>query len=219
MVNSNQRKLALSGWLMNNAANEYTSALKHQKFLFFYESISKVDDGEADFSGLKGYERGPVFSAVWGDRQHEPASFTEAARDAYNNPNISSQINNERAKICQFIVSVFTDRELSDITHVMNIWKSKEPSIMSRNNVELYEDDFNENDYRIIKRLQTAFHIDTVNNSVVIPIGSNSFVLSKQDSLKLDAQHYDILWQIAEEEILENPIYIELDGDGAIIVD
>ena len=54
MLWSNERKLALSGWLNENHRSSYSSSLKLQKFLFFYECFSKVDGEEHDFSNLKG---------------------------------------------------------------------------------------------------------------------------------------------------------------------
>ena len=80
MVNSNARKLCLSGWLMNNGFHEYNSPLKLQKFLLFYESFTKIEGEKADFSSLKGYKCGPVFSNVWEDYTKERASFDDAAK-------------------------------------------------------------------------------------------------------------------------------------------
>ncbi len=47
------KKIALSGWLQKNGEQECRSALKLQKFLFFYETICKAHSESCDFSGLK----------------------------------------------------------------------------------------------------------------------------------------------------------------------
>ena len=82
MINSNTRKLTLSGWLRKNNPREYDSPLKLQKFLLFYELLSKTAGEQADFDHLRGYKRGPVFSNVWGDYTKERISFNEAVEKA-----------------------------------------------------------------------------------------------------------------------------------------
>ena len=57
MIISNNRKQYLSGWLKNNYYSAYETPIKLQKFLFFYESFSKVRDQIVDFSYLKGYKK------------------------------------------------------------------------------------------------------------------------------------------------------------------
>ena len=84
MINSNNRKLCLSGWLKHNNEQEYNTPLKLQKFLFLYEAFSKVAGEVTDFSHLKGYQRGPVFSHVWGDYTKERIAFDLAAEQCYN---------------------------------------------------------------------------------------------------------------------------------------
>lgn len=54
MINSNKRKLCLSGWLKNNYHSSYKSPVKLH-FLLFYESFSKINGEKADFTYLKGY--------------------------------------------------------------------------------------------------------------------------------------------------------------------
>ena len=76
MLFSSDRKLSLSGWLQENNTLSYFSPLRLQKFLFFYEAFSKADGDYSDFSHLKGYKRGPVFSQVWGDTQKIEQSLT-----------------------------------------------------------------------------------------------------------------------------------------------
>jgi hypothetical protein len=218
MLNSNLRKLALSGWLRQHGQAEYGSALRLQKFLFFYEAMAKVDGVTADFYGLKGYQRGPVFSQVWGDRQHENSLFSESASEAYRkNPSL---VNDERASICHFIVSVFSEEELSDITHSMNIWSCKRDDIMSgAYNVELDERDFNENDVSITQQLKDAFPLSMVENSIVVALGRNSFIIPKEDEAKISEQHYDALFAISQSGQVENPVYASIDENGAIVVD
>lgn len=75
MIHTDTRKLQLAGWLKEHGNVEYQSPLKLQKFLLLYEAFAKVDKGDGDFSHLKGYKRGPVFSQTWGDYTYERTAF------------------------------------------------------------------------------------------------------------------------------------------------
>ena len=83
MINSNNRKLALSGWLKENNPREYSTPIKLQKFLLFYELFSKIDGEISDLSHLRGYKIGPVFCDVWGDYTKERYYFDIKATEQY----------------------------------------------------------------------------------------------------------------------------------------
>lgn len=218
MVYSSERKLSLSGWLKENNNRAYETPLKLQKFLLFYEALTKVSDGTPDFSHLRGYRKGPVFSNVWGDYTKERANFNKAAQDAYNKNKQSIDI--KRAEKSSFIVGTMTENELSELTHQMNLWKSKKERILSGEyQVNLYEKDFNSEDERLIKMLDSMYPIEMVENSVIIPLDKKYFVFSKADSELLTEIHFDILLTLTENEELHNPIFVELDEEGRLIVD
>ena len=67
MLNSSKRKLALAGWLKTKDPEEFADHLKLQKFLFFYEIVSKIEGQEYELTNLKGYTDGTVFSNVYSD--------------------------------------------------------------------------------------------------------------------------------------------------------
>ena len=225
MINSTERKLALSGWLYNESGADYASPFKHQKFLFFYEALAKVAGDEYEFSGLKGYKHGPVFSAVWGDRNYEAGAFLQRANEVYcSSPEL---IDFNRAAIGLFIVQAFTMEELIRITHAMNIWNSKKNEIegyseslfKGEHNIPLLESDFNEHDILMVSKMATAFTSEFVNSVKVIPVGSTNYVFGKQDAEKLTPEQYDVLFQLDMEGDLENPVCAYIDEDGAIVVD
>jgi len=218
MINSNERKLALSGWLQHHHKSEYSSPLKLQKFLFFYETISKIEGDDSDLSNLKGYQRGPVFSQVWGDYTKEKALFNEQSIKAYTEK--SELVNNARALISSFIVRVFNESELSKITHELNIWKSKEPRIMGgEQQVPLSESDLDASDQSFIGTLKSAFSTQFIEECEVLEIGEKNFIISKEEAKGLSAEHYDTLYKLADKQGLENPVYLELDEEGALLVD
>ncbi len=218
MVNSNARKLLLSGWLKKNGLPAYNSPLKLQKFLLFYEAFAKASNETADFSHLKGYKRGPVFSNVWGDYTYERTAFDKAAEAEYVTSH--NTINEEFARKSHFLVSILSENELSMLTHKLNLWKAKENQIADGwYQVDLSESDFNDDDTRIIKSLMKMYPLSMIENSSIIGIDNHFFVFSKQDSERLSERHFDILCELAENENLQNPIYVELDENGRLIVD
>ena len=218
MIYSNERKLCLSGWLKENSETSYNTPLKLQKFLLLYEAFTKTAGERPDFSHLRGYKKGPVFSNVWGDYTKERMTFNVAATEAYKAK--KDDINIERAKKCAFIVNTMTETELSQLTHKMNLWKSKEQRIMlGEYNVDLYEKDFNEDDKSMIHVLDKMYPVNMIDNSVIINLDKNYFVFSSNDSHKLTEEHFDILMTLAEQENLHNPVYVDIDAEGRLLVD
>lgn len=218
MIYSNERKLCLSGWLKEYNENEYNSPLKLQKFLLFYEAFSKVFGDEHDFGHLRGYKRGPVFSNVWGDYTKEREMFNSIATEKYHSK--KENIDLVRAKKCAFFVQTLTEKELSDVTHHMNIWKSKKNRIMrGEYQVDLEEKDFNSDDEQMIKLLDSMYPEEMIENSQVISLDKNYFVFNKRDVTRLTEAHFDTLFALAENEKLHNPVYVDMDEEGRLIID
>lgn len=218
MIYSNERKLTLSGWLKENSFKEYDCPLKLQKYLLFYELFSKVEGEESDFSSLRGYKRGPVFSKVWGDYTKERCSFDSAAAESFKRNKQS--INISRARKCAFIVGTLTEKELSELTHKLNLWSSKKDRIMNNEyQVSLDESDFNSNDSSIISLLGSMYPDLLVENSYVLGINDNYFVIDKQDALCLTEQNMDTLAVLSEKEELQNPVFVSVDSNGGLLID
>lgn len=218
MIYSNERKLLLSGWLQENNKESYNTPLKLQKFLLLYEAFAKTFGERPDFSHLRGYKNGPVFSNVWGDYTKERDLFNTASLNIYHLR--KKNINVERALKCSFIVKTITETELSELTHKMNLWKSKEKKIMNgEHNVDLYEEDFNKSDEIMIRLLDKMCPIELINNSEVFSLDKNYFVFSKKDAHTLTERHFDTLMTLAEQENLHNPVYVEIDTEGRLVID
>ena len=218
MPYSNNRKLALSGWLKSNDAVSYGLSLKLQKFLFLYEAFSKISDDNPDFSCLKGYQRGPVFSTVWGDYTRERKDFDRAALSAYNS-NIDI-IDEQRAKKVDFIIGSLSESDLSELTHGFNIWRVKSKQIMAgEQHVELDEADFNDDDIKMTMLLERMYPDEMINHSVIIPISEKYFVFSENDMKKFTEQHMDILIALAKNKELHNPVFVEIEDDGRLSID
>lgn len=217
MINSNSRKLSLSGWLKKYNNKVYNTSLKLQKFLLLYEAFTKVAGEKADFSSLKGYKNGPVFSNVWGDYTKARIQFDLAAEVAYEKNSFSIDL--QRAKRSAFIVSTLTEKELSDLTHQLNLWKSKEERIMSGEyQVSLNEIDFNIEDENFILTLESIYPMNMIESSEIISVDKKFFVFSKKDIQQLTEKHYDILLTLSEDENIYNPVFVEID-EGRLIID
>ncbi len=218
MICSNERKLCLSGWIKKNNQQEYNTPLKLQKFLLLYEAFSKISGETPDFDHLRGYKRGPVFSNVWGDYTKERLKFNQAAEDCYTKN--KSPINILRAKKCAFIVRTMTEREMSELTHKMNLWKSKEQRIMDGEyQVDLCEKDFNSDDEQIMTLLDKIYPMDMIENSEVINLDNKYFVFNKTDIEKLTEEHFDTLLSLSEQEEIYNPVFVDIDEGGRLIID
>lgn len=221
MINSEDRKLVLSGWLKNNDNISYNIALKLQKFLFFYECACKVKNKKYSFYNLKGYKNGPVFSAVWGDYTKERNEFDKIADDLYQAKG-EKVIDNEIIRKIDFFIKTCNEKELSDITHKMNIWKSKEQNIQAGEyQVQLDEGDFNSNDFNLVNTILNVNSLDMINESAVIQISDTVFILSKEDANNLAPTQMDVLQELARTESLENPVYVSVDHDekGRLLID
>lgn len=217
MIYSNERKLCLSGWLKEHSEKEYNTSLKLQKFLVLYEAFTKVKGEEADFSHLRGYKKGPVFSNVWGDYTKERQQFNLAAESAYRkNQNL---VNEPRARKSAFIVGTLSEVELSDLTHNFNFWNSKKERIGGEKQVNLSESDFNQGDYALIETLDQMYDDAIVENSEIVNLDKLYFVFPKEDIKKLTESHFDTLLTLAEREELHNPVYVEIDQEGRLVVD
>ncbi len=218
MIYSNERKLCLSGWLKENSEISYNTPVKLQKFLLLYESFAKTAGEQPDFDHLRGYKKGPVFSNVWGDYTKDRAVFDVAAKEAYESKKVD--INIERAKKCAFVVGTMTEMELSELTHKMNLWKCKESRIMQGEyNVDLFERDFNEDNEALMRLLDGMYSTDMIDDSVIFNIDKNYFVFSVDDSKKLTEEHFDTLMNLAQQENLHNPVYVDIDEEGRLLLD
>ena len=85
--------------------------------------------------------------------------------------------------------------------------------------VDLSESDFSDADVRIMKLLDEMYPASLIDNSHIIEIDNHYFIFSKQDAEQLTEQHFDTLSALSENEQLMNPVYVELDEEGRLIID
>lgn len=217
MLYSNKRKQALCGWMKHNDSPCYEHSLKLQKFLLFYEAFSKIDNDDYDFSRLRGYKRGPVFSNVWGDYTKDRYAFDQAATSEYETN--GSFINEERALKADFLVKILSETELSELTHKLDLWKSKQTEILSgKKNVNLAEKNFSQNDQNFFKELEDLYSKEFILDSFVMPVNNKYFVFSKCDAKQLNAEHLDVLEDLSKIPDLMNPVMVKI-NKGILEID
>ena len=225
MFNSSSRKLSLSGWLEENRPEAYSISLKLQKFLFLYESFAKASGKPADFTSLKGYKRGPVFSNVYGDYTKHREQFDRLASDVYNSVEMRKKpknalVDDDIAEVAGFIVDSLTDVELSELTHSFNVWACKKDRIMGGElQVPLDESDFSDGDAELSRNLLSMYSPDLIRNTLIMHIGGKSFVFSKEDAAKIESEHEDILSAAAMDPSLHNPVFVCFDESGGLVFD
>ena len=193
MINSNIRKLTIAGWLRENDYASYDEPMKIQKFIFFYECACNTRGYDYDFSSLKGYKNGPVFSPVWGDYTKERDEFYIAANNQYK-INQEKYIIPEIIQKIDFFIKTCNSIELSNLTHTMNIWKCKKDRILAgEREVPLSSVDFNLKDKEMVDKILSAYSEEMIKDSKVIQYGNTIFVLSNNDANSLSPEQMDTL--------------------------
>lgn len=218
MIFSSKRKQAVSGWLKENNKEGFYASLKLQKFLFFYETLSKIDGDKSEFDYLKGYEKGPVFSEVYGDYLYRKGEFIDGAEYAYNkNPEM---VNEQRAEFSSFLISILNQEELSSLTHELNIWKAKENQIKKGiKQVPLCSKDLAQEDVSILNVLRETYTPTYIDSVKVLEISDKSFVFKKEDFSNLSDEQREALLEISNDETIENPVYVNISEDGVVLID
>ena len=213
MSNINDRKLALLKWL--NIKNSNYSNLQTQKFLFFYEMFQFINNKDYDITNLKAYKNGPVFSDVYGFQRYEK-DFLESTVNANNDT--SYNVDKKKKKKALFLTSTMTDTELSDLTHQLDMWKSKKKLIDDgKKNIPIELSDISSEDKEKLKKIyKTALLID---NFKIIKIANKIFLIKKEELNDLTDEHYEVLDLLSQENDLINPVYLSIDGEGVLLVD
>lgn len=215
---SSTRKQVLSGWLKRSYPDAFASTLKLQKFLFFYEALAKTEGDTFEFNKLRGYKNGPVFSDVWGDQIYEPDLFNDTIDKAYaDHPNLVHQ---QRARLASFLVRILNERDLSELTHGLNIWKARETDIMSGiRNVPLNGNDLNADDQRLLLAFKQMYPEEYIDSVSVVDIAGRIFIIPKSDLPRLTDETKNVFISLAEDDSLQNPVYIKISAEGTVLVD
>ncbi|WP_270286983.1 hypothetical protein [Enterococcus casseliflavus] len=225
MLNTNLRRLKLSAWFFLHAPQDFFLKLKLQKFLFFYESFCFTLNYNYDFSYLKGYKKGPVFSDAYGDYTYrEPLflatieSIAETLKKATQGALCDTDINEEVAKKAAFLVSILNQEELSELTHDFDIWKNEKSRIdNNEQHVNLSHSNFSNQDKEFASDLYFLYSVEQIDNWDIIKVGKTNFLISKEEKKQLNSDLENALSELSTKQF-DNPVYISVEN-GVIVVD
>lgn len=217
MLNLSDEKLSLITWLYDNDQRSYQNTRKVQKFLFFYEMFSKIMGESYELGNFKIWLHGPVDSYVYGDYTYRQPELKQAIE---NNKGYES-VQLEIAKKADFLVQILNTEEISSLTHEFDLWKTpaSDSSNFEHKNVPLNENHFSHTDELMIKELFFMYSEEMIENSTVIHTFGKHFVMAKDDANKLTEDQQSILDGLSFDESLQNPVFVEIDSDGALIID
>ena len=134
-------------WLDGKINIETLSELQIQKFLFFTEMFNKNVGIDYDLTKLRAYEKGPVFSDVYGDIRHDKTELVSDFSEL--NPEFHEE-ELKNLKTALFLTKVHTDKELSKLTHIFDLWKSKKERIkQNESQIPILDQDITKKDLNL----------------------------------------------------------------------
>jgi hypothetical protein len=167
---------------------------------------------------LAAYERGPVYLDIYKEWK---STYGFKNIPVSESPYMPSYVYQKEEEIslrkALFLIRSLTEKELSDLTHKLDMWKSKRDYIYRGHaSAIIREKDITPEDDQRIALLFSICSDDP--NMVFINYGEKRFALTKIDAHLLTQEHHDVLRQLSMDEDLYNPVYITLE-EGALIID
>ncbi|WP_273713347.1 hypothetical protein [Leuconostoc mesenteroides] len=217
MLNLDKEKLALLSWLYKNDQRSYQNTRKVQKFLFFYEIFSKIVGESYELGNFKIWLHGPVDSYVYGDYTYRQPELIRAIESNKTHESVQEEI----AKKADFLVQILNTEEISNLTHEFDLWKTPAASFehYEQKNISLNEKHFSHTDELMAEELFAMYDEKMIENSTVIHTFGKHFVLTNDDANNLTEDQQSILDGLSFDENLQNPVFVEIDEDGALIID
>lgn len=213
VLNTSKSMLDKIAWLNKQEDITKFSKLQLQKFLFLYEMFQFVEKKDSDFTYLKAYKNGPVFSNFYGDITYREAEV----QDYLKQKQCDFDIDESNARISQFIINTLTDSELSDLTHQFKMWSThKEEIDAGKKQIPMSEKDITDDDIEILDLLKSS---EPDYDYEILRINQKNFVFSKEDFMNLNEEHLELLDSLSTNEELLNPVYVEVESSGRLVID
>lgn len=212
-LNTSSTRLDKIAWLHKQEAITKFSKFQLQKFLFLYEIFQYVDEKDYDFSSLKAYRNGPVFSDFHGDAVYRETELV----DYLNKVRHEITIDETNAKVSKFLVETLTDTELSKLTYELDMWKihqnNKTATIKAS---PMHEKDITSEDKELLQMVKT---FEVPYDYKILKLGEKRFLFSQEDFERLNDNHLILLDSLSSEDNLSSPVYVEVTPDGRLVVD
>ena len=213
VLNTSNSMLDKIAWLNKQEDIAKFSKLQLQKFLFLYEMFQFAEKKDSDFSYLKAYKNGPVFSNFYGDITYRKDEIQEYLKQKQHD----FDIDEDNARISQFIVNTLTDSELSDLTHQFKMWSThKEEIDAGKKQIPMSEKDITDDDIAILDLLKSS---EPDYGYEILRIDQKNFVFSKEDFMNLNEEHLELLDSLSTNEELLNPVYVEVESSVRLVID
>jgi hypothetical protein len=75
------------------------------------------------------------------------------------------------------------------------------------------------NEPTLFAKCQELYTEEFIDSVIVIAINEYRFLIKKEDHKQLPQQLLSTLMEIAEKEEMSNPVYVEVDEDGVLLLD
>lgn len=232
MINSNNSKIRLMAWLFYNNSKSFSSSLRLQKFMFFYEMFQENEvSGKGNFRSLKAYKNGPVFSIAYGDytyRIDELVNRIKETKDTLSNycSEIVDHTKNKlilnlpNARLANFITSIMTESELSEFTHNFTAWKEREDEVRRGiRDIPIENVHLSEEDKYILDSLKEMYPQELIERYNSIEVGSKYFLISKDQMSQISKEQETALLTLSEDDSLHNPVFVEINEEGVLEID
>lgn len=190
-------------WLYNNSEDiNEISGLKQQKFLLFYNLFLLAKKKEANFTSLKAWTNGPVYTQV-----HSAIKYHYTYKELFQYIEEDYSIDDVLAHITKFIVELLSDEEISNLTHDFDFWKNA----IGKEDSKIEIKDISINDLKKINNIINNCDLEFIMNHKVISSPQAKIIVKKEDYQFIK----DNFKEGIDNLITEKPIKIEL-SEGLI---
>ncbi|WP_263836011.1 hypothetical protein [Ureaplasma sp. ES3154-GEN] len=200
-------------WLWTHEKVISCDHLQIHKFLFFYSVFIHLKNEDADWKYLSAYQHGPVFSNLYGDYLYRNQLLREMVeKESIDNLNIKI------ANKVLFLILTHTNQELSMLTHHLDLWRKYEYLLsINKKHIRIKIDDLSNNDQLFLDQIYNS--CKDIDDYLVLKIQNKRFVIRQEDISRVDSTVYQTLTDINNKEDLMNPVYIQWNKNGEMIVD
>ena len=128
-----------------------------------------------------------------------------------------SEIDEGNARTSKFLIETLTDPELSRLSHEFNFWNTHSKEIsQNKKQIEMDEKDITQGDVDLIKLIKIS---EPEYKYKIVEIGDKRFIFSEEDLIKLSESHLELLEILSVDDELLNPVYINVDSEGRLLID
>lgn len=119
MTKTDDKRLYLIGWIIQNTPEIYFYPCKMHAFIFIYECFSKADGEAVDFSGFKVFEHCLIYENIWNEYLEDTFIFYQKVKAYYKKCCV--KLNQNRLIVCSFVVRILNEKEIFELIHSLDI--------------------------------------------------------------------------------------------------